>query len=84
MVMSHNGDALAFMTLLLAARRRGGHNQQSNRACYELRMSSNLANNHESKSTNDDFAFVCAFAALGLMMTGTAIWFGLELAALVS
>jgi hypothetical protein len=46
-------------------------------------MSSNLANDLDSKSTDGGFAFVCAFAVFGLMTTGAAIWFGLELAGLV-
>jgi hypothetical protein len=42
-------------------------------------MSSNVADGRDSKITYGGFAFVCAFAALGLMMAGAAIWFGLEL-----
>jgi hypothetical protein len=47
-------------------------------------MSSNLANGRDSKSAYGGFAFVCAFAALGLMLTGATIWFGLELTGLVN
>jgi hypothetical protein len=47
-------------------------------------MSSHVANGRDPKIANGGFAFVCAFAALGLMMTGGAIWFGLELSGLVN
>jgi hypothetical protein len=46
-------------------------------------MSSNAANGRDAKIPYGGFAFVCAFAVLGLIMTGVATWFGLELTGLV-
>jgi hypothetical protein len=44
-------------------------------------MSSNLANDRDSKITYGGFAFVCAFAAFGLMMAGLPFGLGWSLLA---